>query len=74
MLFMYNLKKLSNQYILSQSHPKKWNKIPTHASILIILTYPMHMKYSVVDTIAENLIAITDKSITKNRIAITDKQ
>ena len=47
---MNNLKKnVSIQYVLSQSHRQngmiKWNKIPTRASILIILTYPKHMKY-----------------------------
>ena len=42
---MYNLKRLVNSICLKLESLTKWNKIPTRASILIILTYPKHMKY-----------------------------
>ena len=48
--------------------------------IIINAAYVLHfikstyMIYPVVSTITENLIAITDKSITKIRIVITDKR
>ena len=44
---MYNLKKIVNSICLKSESSTKWNKIPTHESILIILTYPKHMKYYV---------------------------
>ena len=42
---MYNLKKIVNSMYLKSELSTKWNKIPTRASILIILTYPKHTKY-----------------------------
>ena len=42
---MYNLKKKLSIQCLKSESSTKWNKIPTHASILIILTHPKHMKY-----------------------------
>ena len=42
---MYNLKKIVHSICLKSESSTKWNKIPTRASILIILTYPKHMKY-----------------------------
>ena len=44
---MYNLKKNGNSICLKSELSTKWNKIPTRASILIILTYPKHMKYNI---------------------------
>ena len=40
---MYNLRKKVNSIHLKLESSTKWNKIPTRASILIILTYPKHM-------------------------------
>ena len=37
--------KIVNSICLKSESSTKWNKIPTRASILIILTYPKHMKY-----------------------------
>ena len=42
---MNNLKKIVNSICLKSELSTQWNKIPTRASILIILTYPKHMKY-----------------------------
>ena len=42
---MHNLKKNVNSICLKSELLTKWNKIPTRTSILIILTYPKHMKY-----------------------------
>ena len=42
---MYNLKKNCQFNMYKSELSTKWNKIPTGASILIILTYPKHMKY-----------------------------
>ena len=42
---MYNLKKIGNAICLQSESSSKWSKIPTRASILIMLTYPKHMKY-----------------------------
>ena len=41
---MYNLKKNVNSICLKSELSTKWNKIPTRASILIILAYPKYMK------------------------------
>ena len=42
---MYKLKKIVNSICLKSESSTKSNKIPTRASILIILTYSKHMKY-----------------------------
>ena len=42
---MYNLKKIVNSICVKSESSTKWNKILTHASILIILTYLKHMNY-----------------------------
>ena len=42
---MYNLKKIVNSICLKSESSAKENEIPTHASILIILTFPKHMKF-----------------------------
>ena len=42
---MYNLKKICQFNMSSVRVIDKMEKIPRRASILIILTYPKHMKY-----------------------------
>ena len=42
---MYKFKKIVNSICFKSELSTKCNKIPTRASILIILTYPKHMKY-----------------------------